>query len=334
MTLSSAPFYHDDPAKQAQSSKVCVICDVEQPLTNFSPSNGGRNRRSRCKKCRIRLRTERAQAQIQSAKITSKLCAKCKINKPLEDFPLCSVGRAGKHSYCKPCKLEDDREYAAARAAKLRDQRRLEYEAMDASLRPIPKTCSNLQCPLAGTVQPPENFRKSKIHRTGLIPDCTICQDERIKRSVERNKEKYRAKSNDRYKNDPEYKEYRQRWYQEHKEELNKRTKQWRQSNPDLVKRLRITRRFRQYGVTQEWYDRTLSEQGGGCAICGSADPKNEANTFHVDHDHSCCSKSCHACDNCRRGLLCSGCNTRLTHLENIEWKTKAIAYLQKHYKK
>lgn len=165
----------------------------------------------------------------------------------------------------------------------------------------------------SGQLQPPENFDISKMHPSGLKIDCRLCGLER-KRTNPKEAQK----------------EYQQRWFQEHKDDLNKRTREWRKANPEECRRLHIERRFRNYGVTKEWYDETLAAQGGGCAMCGSKDPKNDWNTFHVDHNHSCCSRGCHACDKCRRGLLCSTCNTKLGHLENAPWVKQARAYLAK----
>ena len=126
-------------------------------------------------------------------------------------------------------------------------------------------------------------------------------------------------------------KDYHQRWYREHRNELSKNSREWRVANPEEVRRLYLKRRFRQYGTTEEWYDKTLREQDYKCALCGSADPKSNGNTFHIDHDHACCPKQCRACNNCRRGLLCSVCNTRLGILENAEWVAKANAYLARY---
>jgi len=172
-------------------------------------------------------------------------------------------------------------------------------------------------CDFYGKLQPPENFEKSKIHPSGLRIDCRQCELAR-KRNL---------------RTEESSQEYRERWYQEHKDELNKRTKEWRVSSPEEVRELHIKRRFRNYGVTPEWYDEQLALQGGGCGICGSLDPKNQWDTFHVDHNHSCCNKGCHACANCRRGLLCGPCNTQLGIIEKVEWKRKAIAYLNKYSK-
>jgi len=88
---------------------------------------------------------------------------------------------------------------------------------------------------------------------------------------------------------------------------------------------------FKKYGVTQEWFDKKLTQQKGCCAICGT-NGNQRTRRFAIDHDHSCCGKNC-ACDNCRRDILCDKCNFILGVIENIEWSAKALAYLQRHGK-
>lgn len=83
----------------------------------------------------------------------------------------------------------------------------------------------------------------------------------------------------------------------------------------------------KKFGVGYEWYNQTLAEQEGKCAICRSL--VVEGKKFAIDHDHQCCPVN-HACDNCRRGLLCFACNSRLGHIENDGWKRQAIAYLNR----
>lgn len=81
---------------------------------------------------------------------------------------------------------------------------------------------------------------------------------------------------------------------------------------------------LKKYGITVAGYDRMLAEQGGGCAICGSADPRGRARSphFQIDHDHDTGNV---------RGLLCAPCNTGLGHFgDSIENLRSAIAYLQR----
>ena len=314
LTLPFVPLYSELFSTQDQSSKICKDCLRKLPITHFEKANHGTSLRGDCKDCVRAKRRLNYTKPVLSTPLVSKICVKCGIEKPVSEFTFVAARIGGLHSYCKTCKQTLERGKATTRAESKRKALQIEYENMEPSARPLPKVCGSSTCRLVGATQPPENFDKSKIHSTGLRIDCRLCELERKR-------------------NDPEEasKDYHSRWYQEHKEELNQRTKEWRDANPEEVRRLHIERRFRNYGVTQEWYDRTLAAQGGGCAMCGSKDPKNQWNTFHVDHNHSCCNKGCHACDRCRRGLLCSPCNTRLGIVENIDWVKKAKAYLRKY---
>jgi Recombination endonuclease VII len=84
----------------------------------------------------------------------------------------------------------------------------------------------------------------------------------------------------------------------------------------------------KQYGVSLEWYETTLAEQRGLCAICGQHERVRSnrgtgaVRRLCVDHNHQ----------NGRvRELLCHFCNTQLGALENMEWRVKAEAYLVRH---
>lgn len=78
------------------------------------------------------------------------------------------------------------------------------------------------------------------------------------------------------------------------------------------------------FGIDGDWYDAKLSDQGGVCAICDSANPQNKGMKFFaVDHDHV---------TSRIRGLLCSKCNGALERFEKFpDWGNRAIAYLA-HY--
>ena len=69
------------------------------------------------------------------------------------------------------------------------------------------------------------------------------------------------------------------------------------------------------YNLTVEQYDALLVAQGGGCAICETKTPGGRG-TFHVDHDHSCCSGR-KTCGKCVRGLLCHSCNIGQGHFKD-----------------
>jgi|JI10StandDraft_1071094.scaffolds.fasta_scaffold22167_6 hypothetical protein len=82
------------------------------------------------------------------------------------------------------------------------------------------------------------------------------------------------------------------------------------------------------YGVTLEWFERKLEEQGGRCACCGTVDAGGPSGVFHIDHDHSCCPGK-RSCGKCLRGLLCNRCNWLLGHAkDDVATLRAAIDYL------
>src|SRR5678815_1045565 len=74
---------------------------------------------------------------------------------------------------------------------------------------------------------------------------------------------------------------------------------------------------MRCFNITLEEYDDILSEQGGGCGICGST-PK-AGKSLAVDHDHG---------TGFVRGLLCFFCNKRVLGARNAEVLIKTAAYV------
>ena len=86
--------------------------------------------------------------------------------------------------------------------------------------------------------------------------------------------------------------------------------RQWRRDNPEGQKRRARRDTLRIVGVTPERFDEMLAAQDGRCAICRSAEPGANG-SFHVDHDHACCSGK-RSCGKCVRSLLCHFCNAML----------------------
>lgn len=64
-------------------------------------------------------------------------------------------------------------------------------------------------------------------------------------------------------------------------------------------------------------YEALLAFQGGGCGICGKPPPEHRRHA--LDHDH----KGMFV-----RGILCTGCNMRLTDRSTPEWLAGALAYV------
>jgi hypothetical protein len=76
----------------------------------------------------------------------------------------------------------------------------------------------------------------------------------------------------------------------------------------------------RVHGISAEDYARMLSQQGGGCAICGAPQKSTTKRRLHVDHDHVTGKV---------RGLLCSRCNVALGYFgDDPNRLLSASAYL------
>lgn len=99
----------------------------------------------------------------------------------------------------------------------------------------------------------------------------------------------------------------------------------YRAANPDLYRDKHLRKKW---GVSLDWYNQQLAEQGGRCAICKEAESATHQKTglprsFAVDHCHG---------EGHVRGLLCSKCNTGLgSFRDDPVLLQAAIAYLEKH---
>lgn len=80
------------------------------------------------------------------------------------------------------------------------------------------------------------------------------------------------------------------------------------------------------YGWTAEQYEAEVQKQNGLCAVCKR--PQQAGMRLAIDHDHNCCPERA-ACEKCRRGLLCTNCNTLLGSAhDSVEILAAAILYL------
>lgn len=193
------------------------------------------------------------------------------------------------------------------------------------------KICSREDCSLAGIPQPLDRFPKGRTAKGGRVAQCKLCSNRfhrqaHARRKVE-NPDLFRKKESNKNARQRQSENHRS-WLNENKERLKLAAVRWRQDNPEKLEKARITARFKRYGVTPEWYNEQLRKQDGKCAICGTSEPKGNGNTFNVDHNHKNCCDERHACDKCRRGLLCVSCNIRLGILETSGWVDKAFEYL------
>ena len=97
--------------------------------------------------------------------------------------------------------------------------------------------------------------------------------------------------------------------------------KKWALANPERAEENRLRGNLRRkYGITLEDYERMLSDQGGGCAICGAAESIGKGSRLHVDHKPG---------TRIVRGLLCNHCNGGIARFRDDPSRIReAVRYL------
>lgn len=124
--------------------------------------------------------------------------------------------------------------------------------------------------------------------------------------------------------------EWHRQYHADNRDVRLAQNKEWRQSNREYVadraKRLReadpegqrAKSRKALYGISREEYEQKYENQGGLCAICGSAEA-----VLEVDHCHD---------TGAIRGLLCGFCNRGIGNFKDNACRLRnAAAYLDYH---
>ena len=106
-------------------------------------------------------------------------------------------------------------------------------------------------------------------------------------------------------------------------EVLVARSKEWYAANKPRAAAQSRMQKLKTYGLTEEQYQAMLTEQGGKCAICGSAHGlASKMYPLYVDHCHT---------TGLVRGLLCQRCNAGLGMFQDRkDLIDKAALYLSK----
>jgi hypothetical protein len=103
----------------------------------------------------------------------------------------------------------------------------------------------------------------------------------------------------------------------------------WRLNNLTKARLHAFQSKLRKYGITLEKFEELSREQGGVCAVCGTADA-GENRMFDIDHDHLHCSGG-RSCGECVRGLVCRSCNMFMgIAKDNPTSLRKAADYIEK----
>ncbi len=231
----------------------------------------------------------------------NKVCLKCNIRKPNNEFHKNKTTNDGYHKYCKSCRSTKQAPIIAEAGKKFCTLCKKEKEFCD--------------------------FSKNNSSVSGLASWCKLCTSEkaRAKRapSIEaRLKKRAEFKATTTHKKCTKchiiqpLSEYRKAGGSNIRSDcrtcVDKINKPYRRNR--LLKKL--------YGISLEDYNNIVTAQNNLCAICGLSEPHDGA-SLAVDHNHS---------TGKIRELLCSHCNLLLGHSkDSVEVLQKAIQYLTKH---
>jgi hypothetical protein len=120
--------------------------------------------------------------------------------------------------------------------------------------------------------------------------------------------EEYRKRKREQAKKEREKRRlYMQTWREANREKHNSYARRWAKENPERhAANQRRAHLKKKYGLSEADFDALVLAQDGKCKIC----LKTPRGRLHVDHSHD---------TGKIRGLLCTGCNTRLGWFEQYE---------------
>lgn len=220
--------------------KVCIICNIEKSIENFYKA--GATTRRECKDC-FRVKHNRYNFQKGNAErkqlplfVFSRICTKCGVEKPIEEFAPSKYLPHGIHSRCKPCAAED-----------------VQHRALIQVDLPVPAV---KKCGRCSIEKPLDGFAVSTGYgKHGRSSICSECSSKR---------------------------------YQENRAKYGATAKKWRENNPlkDRKRSQNYAARKKQASITDIDYQRIIDRDGYFCYICERAiDPLAKGkNGLSFDH--------------------------------------------------
>jgi hypothetical protein len=201
--------------------------------------------------------------------ISTKICNRCKVEKPLERFSLQRRGLLGRMAVCKDCKNVEISVWRKKKAG----------IAIVVNLSAV-KKCSQCKGEFGS-----DKFGPSKLDSTGLRSRCLKCEKNNSKERRDRDPGSQRKAG--------------KKWRETHLEYVKAANKEWVAKNPEAVRGYILKRR---YGIGIVEFDRMLAEQGG-CGICVGSDSGVSGRKMSVDHDHKTGKVRGILCRGCNSGI-------------------------------
>lgn len=211
-----------------------------------------------------------------------KTCNTCKQPKNILEFWKQEQNKDGYEHSCKQCRMSTA--YERRRAKRIANGLKVKFPTI-ASRELLAEGMKF--CPGCKQILPVVDFSTMKV-RSGVASHCKECS------------KKFQQERNSL----PEYVEKRKLVYKRNKE---------KQLNANLI---------REFNITLEQYNKKLTEQNGGCFICGKT-PEQNGKRLAVDHNHV---------TGKNRGLLCSSCNICIGFIEKNSLDIERVKeYLVQH---
>lgn len=226
--------------------KICTKCEEEKPTTEFYKSSGHKDGiQSTCKMCTRDIDKERSSKRQESYRLshpketvdtTHRVCSKCKIDKPIEQFWKDNSNKTyGRMSICIECRKK---EHAIKQYPRIVEPRK-KYE--DKPGFAFCRTC--------GIEQPLSEFYKDESRKSGYGLQCKTCKAISDKEHYDKNRseiskrhKEYRENNRDvlskhnkeyRLEHIEEYKERDRVYAETHKEERANYNKKYRLDHRD-----------------------------------------------------------------------------------------------------
>ena len=263
---------------------VCYACHTEKSLAEFHKnphnSDGYNHTCKACCQAYHRDYINRLKIAPTSGMIT---CSSCREEKPLSEFYVARGTKTGYATQCKLCSKSAARKWRASNR---------ERPFIDMVLS------GNILCPRCNTEKDVSEFSHNKTNLSGYSDWCRACSKIYLAEYSAKNKEKISAQRRQHYKDLPQEEKDRlnsvalawakahpderkltaKRFYANHPELCNDRTRAWQAANPEKVRQIAVVSEARkrarkkndlQNDLTTAQWQEILAAFKHCCAYCG-----------------------------------------------------------------